>query len=73
MKRKRGRSKKFAGENVSIKVEIKPDLKSLESAIVKSKRGRPKGSKNKVTKYQYQDELSLEDIQSIEKLFEKLE
>ena len=34
---------------------------------VKRKRGRPKGAKN-ILKLEYQDELSWEDIQAIEKL-----
>ena len=73
MKRKRGRPKMLSGEGLPIKIEPKSDRKLLESGHVKLKRGRPKGSKNKITKYQHQDELSFEDIQAIERLFEKLE
>ena len=60
-------------EGLPIKIEPKSDRKLLESGHVKLKRGRPKGSKNKITKYQHQDQLSFEDIQAIERLFAKLE
>lgn len=50
------------------------DLDNNEPQVVKRKRsGRPKGAKNKIRriKNEYQDELSWEDIQAIEKLNQK--
>ena len=70
-KNKRGRPRKVCqGDYSSNQIKDEPDSISnisLDNGI-KRKRGRPKGAKNNKLKFEYQDELSWEDIQTIEKL-----
>ena len=66
MKNKRGRPRKLCqGDDSSNKIKDEPDSISLDNGV-KRKRGRPKGTKK--FKFEYQDELSWENIQTIEKL-----
>ena len=65
-KKKRGRPSKVSQDDFSNPVQIETDKISLNNEV-KRKRGRPKGAKN-ILKLEYQDELSWEDIQAIEKL-----
>lgn len=65
-KKKRGRPCKSCKDNFSNQVKIDKDKIPLDNEV-KRKRGRPKRTKN-ILKLEYQDELSWEDIQAIEKL-----
>ena len=65
-KKKRGRPCKVCQDDFSNQVKIETEKISLNNEV-KRKRGRPKGAKN-ILKLEYQDELSWEDIQAIEKL-----
>lgn len=66
-KKKRGRPRKDCqGDDFPNQVKIEPEKIILDDRV-KRKRGRPKGAKN-ILKCAYQDEISWEDIQAIEKL-----